>query len=322
MDVQALTAGVLAPLTPADLVPPPRFQSKRFEGYRTDPAITGQIEAVTAVRRFAVHREPLLGRIFGRRGKAGLYLDGGFGVGKTHLLAACHHAAPGSKRFLSFAEAMSLMTILGHRAAIDLLRADLVCLDEFELDDPTNTRLADLLVRGLIERGCRIITTSNTVPGELGQGRMAVDLFRNELARIESAFTDIHVPGQDFRLAISAGGPPRGWGPTVEDLPPDEGVLILGAQAFDRLLSGIPVVNLRRLAARLRGVSLTDLAPFDSAHAALRFVHAIDRCYDFQVPVRIRTDTAIDELFAHEALPTAFVKKYRRCRSRLAELAA
>ena len=72
MDLEALKAGVLAPLTPGDLVPPPRFTSKRFDTYRTDPSIPGQIEAVTAVRRFAAHRETFLGKVFGRRGKAGV----------------------------------------------------------------------------------------------------------------------------------------------------------------------------------------------------------------------------------------------------------
>ena len=56
------------------------------------------------------------------------------------------------------------------------------------------------------------------------------------------------------------------------------------------ILGGIPVVNLRRLAARLTGLTLRDLAPFESPHAALRFVHFIDRCYDFQVAVRVITD--------------------------------
>ena len=322
MDLEALKAGVLAPLTPGDLVPPPRFTTKRFDTYRTDAAIAGQVEAVTTVRRFAAHRETFLGKVFGRRGKAGLYLDGGFGVGKTHLLSSCFHAAVGAKRYLSFAEAMSLMTLLGHREAIKLLRADLVCIDEFELDDPTNTRLADLLVRGLIEQGARIITTSNTVPGELGQGRMAVDLFRNELARIEQAFTDVHVPGSDYRLTVASTGRPAGFGPAATPLPPGDAVLDVTAAGLDRLLTGIPVVNLRRLAARLTGLTVRDLVPFESPHAALRFVHFIDRCYDFEVAVRVITDADPEALFPPEFCPGSFIKKYRRCRSRLAELCA
>ena len=34
----------------------------------------------------------------------GAYLDGGFGVGKTHLLASLWHAVPGPKSFGTFVE--------------------------------------------------------------------------------------------------------------------------------------------------------------------------------------------------------------------------
>ena len=87
-----------------------------------------------------------------------LYLDGGFGVGKTHLLAASFHAAPGDRRYLSFAEAVGLAVVQGPDATIDLLTSDLVCIDEFELDDPSNTRLIDLVLEGLIRRGTRIVS--------------------------------------------------------------------------------------------------------------------------------------------------------------------
>ncbi len=185
MPLSRFSAAVLAPVEAIDLVPPPRFRDKSFAGFRIDPAVPGQAEAVALVRGFAEKKRGFLADLLARKTKPGMYLDGGFGVGKTHLLAASFNAAPGTVRYLSFAEAMSLLIVRGREPAIALLTADLVCLDEFELDDPTNTRLADLLVTGLMARGARILTTSNTVPGELGQGRMAIDLFRTQLARIE-----------------------------------------------------------------------------------------------------------------------------------------
>ena len=84
------------------MVPPPRFAAVRFETYRPDPAEPTQAAAVAAVRAFS-------GRTGdgsdGRRGwlrrraappedRPGLYLDGGFGVGKTHLLASLWHVSP------------------------------------------------------------------------------------------------------------------------------------------------------------------------------------------------------------------------------------
>ena len=321
MPLSRFSAAVLAPVAIADLVPPPRFQPKDFAGYRIDASIAGQAEAVARVQAFATHRGGWRSW-FGAKQKPCLYLDGGFGVGKTHLLAASFNAAPGSKRYLSFAEAMSLLTVRGRAAAIDLLAADLVCIDEFELDDPTNTRLADLLVSGLVAKGSRLITTSNTVPGELGQGRMAVELFRTQLARIEEAFSDVHVPGNDWRLrAAEAGTAPLHWGPATEDLS-GEGCVIVDAHRLDRWLQDIPVINLRRVAALLNGLTITELTPFENQLAALRFVHLIDKLYDYGVALRVRSTAAIADLFPPEHCMPAFAKKYKRCQSRVTELCA
>ena len=320
MPLTRFSSAVLAPVEVADLVPPPRFRDKDFAGYRIEAAVAGQAEAVGQVKAFASHRPGFLAGIFGKKAKPGLYLDGGFGVGKTHLLAASFNSAPGTRRYLSFAEAMSLFTVRGKDQAIALLAADLVCIDEFELDDPTNTRIADLLVTALMDRGSRVLTTSNTVPGELGQGRMAVDLFRTQLARIEAAFLGVHVPGADYRLRlVEAGQPPGQWGPATEPLT-GEACVVVDAVGLDRWLRDIPVINLRRVAAMLGGLTVTDLPPFENQLAALRFVHLVDKLYDYGVALRVRTSTPIADLFPPEHCQAAFAKKYRRCQSRVTEL--
>lgn len=320
MPLARFSAAILAPVGAGDLVPPPRFRDKNFSSFRIDPTVAGQAGAVTQVQAFAQQRSGFFKRLLGGKSKPGMYLDGGFGVGKTHLLAASFNAAPGSTRYLSFAEAMSLLIVRGREAAIDLLTADLVCIDEFELDDPTNTRLADLLVSGLMARHARIITTSNTVPGELGQGRMAIDLFRTQLARIEESFANIHVPGSDWRQKHAHPGDGLAhWHALVEPLDGPECVT-LTAQQLDQWLSNIPVINLRRLAAMLKGLTVTDVLPFENQLAALRFVHLIDKLYDYGVTLRVRSNIAISALFPPEHCVAAFSKKYRRCESRLTEL--
>ena len=84
----------------AEFVPPPRFAGERFSTYRPDPAQPSQAAAVERLERFAddVHERardrrwwPFGGRAK-QAGPAGVYLDGGFGVGKTHLLASLWHA--------------------------------------------------------------------------------------------------------------------------------------------------------------------------------------------------------------------------------------
>src|ERR1700735_4592412 len=84
----------------AQLTPPPAFADASFASYHPDPAEPSQSAAVVACQRFSRHAvERRIGRKkwFGRREVlpgVGLYLDGGFGVGKTHLLAAAYRQVP------------------------------------------------------------------------------------------------------------------------------------------------------------------------------------------------------------------------------------
>lgn len=88
------------------LVPPPQFTTASFASYRPDPEYASQAEVRDAVEAFvATPPEPAKRGLFGRKRKepevpvkSGVYLDGGFGVGKTHLLAAAYHAASGDRK--------------------------------------------------------------------------------------------------------------------------------------------------------------------------------------------------------------------------------
>ncbi len=144
----------------AELVPPPTFDDVRFATFRPDPAEPSQAAAVTAGEQFAgriarggVSRRGLFGRRAPRRG-GGLYFDGGFGVGKTHLLAALWHAVEGPKSYGTFVELTNLVGVLGYRAAVGQLSTHrLLCIDEFELDDPGDTTVC---------QGCSV---SSPAPG-------------------------------------------------------------------------------------------------------------------------------------------------------------
>ena len=140
----------------------PRFNDATFDSYRPDPGFPSQQSAVARLQDViaelngAGERRGLLARL---RCNAtdiswhGLYLDGRFGVGKTHLLAAAYHAATVPRAYLSFQELTYAVGALGMARALDVFsQARLICLDEFELDDPGNTMLATSFVRGVIER--------------------------------------------------------------------------------------------------------------------------------------------------------------------------
>src|SRR5581483_9857458 len=144
----------------------------------------------------AVERRAGKKKMFGRREAlpgVGLYLDGGFGVGKTHLLASSYYsisadgAAPAA--FATFGELTQLAGVFGFVECIELL-ADyvVVCIDEFELDDPGNTTLISRLLSQLVERGVSVAATSNTLPEQLGEGRFAAQDFLPEIATLASIF--------------------------------------------------------------------------------------------------------------------------------------
>src|SRR4051812_48040282 len=83
----------------AGLVPPPLFSQVSLSSYVSDPSEPTQQAAVTRVSSFAAVLEaaPTRGGLLRKRAAdrpLGIYLDGGFGVGKTHLLASLWRAAP------------------------------------------------------------------------------------------------------------------------------------------------------------------------------------------------------------------------------------
>ncbi|MBC7679192.1 MAG: cell division protein ZapE, partial [Pseudorhodobacter sp.] len=101
----------------AGLVPPPHFADACFATYVPDPDQPSQRQAVALLEEFATRLEPLPRRRFGRSkaplGRPGVYLDGGFGVGKTHLLAALWHAAPVPRAYATFVVLTQLVGALG-----------------------------------------------------------------------------------------------------------------------------------------------------------------------------------------------------------------
>ncbi len=133
----------------------------------------------------------------------GLYLDGGFGVGKTHLLASAYYQLPGDgpkaptpKAFATFGELTQLAGVFGFVECIDMLaNHTAVCIDEFELDDPGNTTLISRMLSSLVERGVSVAATSNTLPEQLGEGRFAAQDFLREINTLATTFTTVRIEG-------------------------------------------------------------------------------------------------------------------------------
>lgn len=314
----------------AQLTPPPTFADVSFASYHPDPAEPSQAAAVEACQRFceqAVERRAGRRKLFGKREVlpgVGLYLDGGFGVGKTHLLASAYRAVPdGSKAFATFMELTQLAGVFGFAECIDLL-ADytLVCIDEFELDDPGNTTLISRMLSQLVERGVSLAATSNTLPEQLGEGRFAAQDFLREIHTLASIFTVIRIDGPDYRHRDlpPAPDPPSdeqvaGWAEEVDGATLDD---------FDALCAHLATMHPSRYLTLIEGVTavfLTGVHGIDDQNVALRLVALTDRLYDAGIPVTASGEK-LDHIFSDEMLAGGFRKKYLRATSRLLALSA
>jgi cell division protein ZapE len=319
----------------ADLVPPPRFVGVSFDSYQPAPDQPSQARAVDRLRRFAesVRRGSGSGRRglrrwFGGRSEgdgsepAGVYLDGGFGVGKTHLLASLWHAVPGPKSFGTFVEYTNLVGALGFREAVTALSSSrLVCIDEFELDDPGDTVLMARLLRELVDAGARLAATSNTLPDALGEGRFAAEDFLREIQAVASHFTVVRIDGEDYRH--------RGLPDPPDPMADDEVLARAGSLSgvavddFDELVGHLASVHPSRYGALLDGVGAVawrGVHPVGDQSVALRLVVLADRIYDRDVPVLVGGQ-GLEGLFTPEMLSGGYRKKYRRALSRLTALA-
>ncbi len=313
-----------------EFVPPPRFADERFSTYRPDPTQPSQAEAVHRLEQFADGvRDPGGGprwwRFGGQKapsGPAGVYLDGGFGVGKTHLLASLWHAGEGPAAFGTFVGYTHLVGALGFRRAVEALAAyRLVCVDEFELDDPGDTVLMSRLLRELVDAGVRLAATSNTLPDALGEGRFAADDFRREIQGLAAHFDVVRIEGEDYRHRGLPAPPP----PLADDVVTGEAAGRPGATLddFDALTAHLAQLHPSRYGALLDGVRvvcLTGVREVPDQNVALRLVVFADRLYDRDIPL-VASGAPLDRVFSEDMLRGGYRKKYRRAMSRLVALA-
>ncbi|GAA2222083.1 cell division protein ZapE [Herbiconiux moechotypicola] len=313
----------------ATLVPPRQFDSASFDSYRPDRDHPSQGEALAKIRTFAEGWKPArAGGFFGRGKKTvapkpGIYLDGGFGVGKTHLLASLWHAAPGPKYFGTFIEYTALIGALGYANAVQQFAgAKLICIDEFELDDPGDTMLMTRFLGELVAKGTRLAATSNTPPNALGEGRFAASDFLREIQAIADRFEIVRIDGVDYRRrdieghAASFGDDAELESAVASRSTAGERVTL---DDFDELVHHLGTVHPSRYIRLLEGVdaiAVRGVHPLTDQTDALRLVAFIDRVYDAQLSV-LASGTPFDEVFAGDMLNGGYRKKYLRAVSRL-----
>lgn len=314
------------------LVPPPQFTDARFDNYIPNDEYPSQEEARTILDEFAGQNSSILKatKLFGRSKKTeefppGVYLDGGFGVGKTHLLAAAWNKASGKKYFGTFLQYTSLVGALGYVKAVEALKgASLICIDEFELDDPGDTMMMTRMLGELVAGGTRVAATSNTPPAALGEGRFAAADFLREIQALASNFRTLRIDGTDYRQRTAEGVSRVSSSAELVKQVADRRATgeHVTVDNFDALLAHLATVHPSVYVRLLDGI---DIIAIEDVHVimgqtdALRLVAFIDRVYDAQIPI-IASGTPISEVFGGDMVHGGYRKKYLRCVSRLIAL--
>lgn len=302
-----------------DLVPAPEFDDATFQTYVPDPNHPSQQFALDKCKDLA--KELSKGK---RKVLPGVYLDGGFGVGKTHLLVSVYKAFKGAKLFGSFLGITSAIGAIGFAQAVNMFsKYDLICIDEFELDDPGNTMIMSRLLNELNQQGTLFAVTSNTPPNALGEGRFAAADFKREILGLGEKFEIIRVDGDDYRH--------RGFDQEHRIFTEPELSLWLQSDqnssyqiGFDELLKLLSDMHPSKFSKLLTGptkVAIVGAHPITNEFDALRFVAFVDRSYEKQVSLRA-TGCALPDVFSDAMLEGGYRKKYLRAISRLGVLAS
>ncbi len=305
-----------------------------------------QQRAVAALDRLAqsLSRSSGLLGLFGKRkaGFDGIYLWGGVGRGKSMLMdLAFHHIDVEPKRRVHF-HAFMLQTHerlkearkdedgdpIEDVAEIVSGEAKLLCFDEMQVTNPADAMILLRLFEKLLERGVRVIATSNRPPRDLYKDGLNRELFLPFIATLETRFDVVEVNGPtDYRLdrleGVDVWHVPNGPEATealskaffqltdyaVEDRAkvPTEELEVGGGRTLHvpKSLKGVAVFSFKRLCGEARGAAdyLAIAQRFHTViivgipvmsremrNEAARFVTLIDALYEHRVKLLAAAD--------------------------------
>jgi len=313
----------------SNFAPPPRFGETNFAGYiPQDPSQTIARDRVNAFVIEAAQNKPQKrSGFFGRKKETpqgqGLYLDGGFGVGKTHLLASAYNSFDNpAKAYMSFQELVYTIGALGKEAAQEELgQYNLICIDEFELDDPGNTLIVKTFLAHAFSLGNYVITTSNTPPAAQGQGRFNADDFKREIQSIAERFEMLHIDGPDYRKRQSLSTLVDNTTLTkLAEKDKRDKRYVMSHPELKHVLEQMHPIRYSNILNQIDVLYLQDLEAIPDQNSALRFVHFIDKLYDMKIGFCASGEISLEDIFDASYRNNAYAKKHYRCLSRLSEL--
>lgn len=319
--------------------------------------------ALLAKRKMRDRHAPLLTRLFRNTAVPvkGLYLWGGVGRGKTYLMDLFYQCLPEERKMRRHFHRFMLMVHRQlneqqkqknplQRVAQEIARdIDVICFDEFSVNDIGDAMILAGLLDALFSAGVTLVTTSNIAPEKLYENGLQRANFLPAISLLQQHTRVMQVDGGiDYRLRSLEQA-------EIYHSPLGEEAEKIMQTSFDHLSAGLNTVQAASIEIQGREIPVLqraeDLVWFDFAaicggprsaadyieiaqlfhtvmisnvpamdgssdDLARRFVNLVDEFYDHKVKLIISAATGLENLYQGSEL--AFV--FERTRSRLLEM--
>ena len=357
-------------VTTQNITPLQKYQHDlAHHGFRPDAA---QQQAVAALQRLydellaqrnKRQRRGFLGRLRNiPKAPQGLYFWGGVGRGKTYLMDTFFDALPFEHKLrLHFHRFMhrihaELKLLKGRSDPLPLIaeklsrEAQVLCFDEFFVQDITDAMLLGTLMQELFKRGVVLVATSNIVPDELYRNGLQRARFLPAIDLIKQNCQVINVDsGVDYRLRTLTKAEIYHAPLDAEadanlqryfaELAPDHSRhnsngtirinnrdIAVRLECDDVVLFGFEAIcggprsqnDYIELAQLYHAVLISDVPPLGAHNddAARRFIALVDEFYERKVKLILSAALPLEQLYSDGKLNFEF----RRCISRLQEM--